>query len=129
MIIRKMAVVAALIQLAACSPSEPQPQQQQQETAEANAAAPAPGNAFEKPAEPAAPGEPGGLPDDRTPISEAPFTETSAQGAANVVQTYFALIEQGRYAEARRLWSGGGEASGASEADFVARFRRYREYH
>jgi hypothetical protein len=43
------------------------------------------------------------LPDDRTPVSEAPFTPTSAQGAANVVQTYFALLEQGKAAEAARL--------------------------
>jgi membrane-bound inhibitor of C-type lysozyme len=53
--------------------------------------------------EPPAPGTPGGLPDDRTPVSEAPFAPTSAQGAANVVQTYFALLEQGKAAEAARL--------------------------
>lgn len=46
-----------------------------------------------KDAEPPAPGTPGGLPDDRTPVSEAPFRPESAQGAANVVQTYFALLE------------------------------------
>jgi hypothetical protein len=56
------------------------------------------------PVEPIPPGRPGGLPDDRTPVSEAPFSETSAQGAANVVQTFFALAEAGRTGEARRLW-------------------------
>lgn len=55
------------------------------------------------PAAPPAPGAPGGLPDDRTPISEAPFAPTSAQGAANVVQTYYALVESGRVEEAARL--------------------------
>lgn len=41
-----------------------------------------------------APGTPGGLPDDKTPISEAPVSSTSAQGAAKVVQTYYALLEK-----------------------------------
>jgi hypothetical protein len=81
------------------------------------------------PAEPAAPGTPGGLAEDRTPVSEAPFTAASAQGAANVVQTYYALLEAGRFGEARRLWSGSGEASGMSEAAFAASFARYGEYH
>jgi membrane-bound inhibitor of C-type lysozyme len=58
-------------------------------------------------ARPPAPGTPGGLPDDRTPVSEAPFPPTSAQGAANVVQTYFALLEQGKAAEAAKLRSDG----------------------
>jgi len=54
-------------------------------------------------AQPPAPGQPGGLAADRSPISEAPFSPTSAQGAANVVQTYFALAEQGKTAEAGKL--------------------------
>jgi len=87
------------------------------------------GNAAEAPLNPPAPGTPGGLPDDRTPVSEAPFSETSAQGAANVLQSYFALIEQRRFGEAWRLWSDEGRASGASEAAFGARFAGYREYH
>ena len=78
---------------------------------------------------PPAPGTPGGLPDDRTPISEAPFTPDSAQGAANVVQTYYALIGEGKYARARSLWADGGKASGANPDAFAARFARYSEYH
>src|SRR4051794_5257122 len=62
------------------------------------------------PLNPPAPGTPGGLPDDRTPVSEAPFTPDSAQGAANVVQTYYALIGEGNYARARSLWADGGKA-------------------
>src|SRR3546814_4919783 len=61
-------------------------------------------------ANPPAPGEPGGLPDDRTPVSEAPFTPESAQGAASVVETYYALLEQGEYRKAWQLWSEGGKA-------------------
>ena len=81
------------------------------------------------PLAPPAPGEPGGLDNDTTPVSEAPFTPDSAQGAANVVQTYQGLLEAGRYGEAWRLWADDGRASGMSEADFAASFRRYREYH
>src|SRR6185312_11985810 len=80
------------------------------------------------PVEPAPPGTPGGLPDDRTPVSEAPFSETSAQGAANVLQTYYALIEAHHYREAWRLWGDGGRASGMSAAGFAASFERYANY-
>jgi membrane-bound inhibitor of C-type lysozyme len=81
------------------------------------------------PLNPPGPGEPGGLPDDGTPVSEAPFTPESAQGAANVVQTYFALIEEGKYRRAWSLWSDGGKASGMSADAFAAGFRKYDEYH
>jgi len=91
----------------------------------ANAAAEAP----PAPLTPPAPGTPGGLPDDRRPVSEAPFTPDSAQGAANVVQTYYALLGEGKYARARSLWENGGMASGANTDAFAARFARYSEYH
>jgi hypothetical protein len=80
------------------------------------------------PVEPPAPGTPGGLPDDRTPVSEAPFTPESAQGAANVVQTYFALIGEKKYGEAYRLWGDQGAATGQAEADFAKSFDAYRSY-
>lgn len=116
-------VVAGLV---ACGRSDPNPTP----GAEANGPVVAEENALaEAPVEPAPPGTPGGLPDDRTPVSEAPFTEQSAQGAAQVVQSYFALLETGRYADAYRLWSDGGRASGLSEAQFVADSRNYREIH
>jgi membrane-bound inhibitor of C-type lysozyme len=82
----------------------------------------------DKPVEPPAPGTPGGLPDDRTPISEAPFTPTSAQGAANVVQTYYALVGEKKYAEAWKLWSDAGRASGVTQDQFVRGFAAYRAY-
>ena len=81
------------------------------------------------PLNPPAPGEPGGLPDDRTPISEAPFAPDSAQGAANVVQTYYALIEGGKYRQAWALWGNGGKASGMSADAFARSFGKYSEYH
>jgi len=61
------------------------------------------------PVEPPAPGTTGGLPDDRTPLDERPFTADSAQGAANVLQTYYALVESGRTAEAAKLRTDGRE--------------------
>jgi hypothetical protein len=81
------------------------------------------------PLAPPAPGTPGGLPDDKGPISEAPFTPDSAQGAANVVQSYYALIGEGKYVQARLLWENGGMASGGSADAFAAQFARYSEYH
>jgi len=59
------------------------------------------------PVEPPAPGTPGGLPDERTPLSEAPAQAGSAQAAATVVETYYALVESGRTAEAAKLRSDG----------------------
>lgn len=86
-------------------------------------------NVAPAPLTPADPGQPGGLPDDKTPISEAPFTADSLQGAANVVQTYYALIGERKYAEAWKLWGDGGKASGQSADAFAASFARYSEYH
>lgn len=112
--------------VATCSaPSREQADPVDNRVAEARPSSPA----EPAPAQPPAAGAPGGLPDDRTPVSEAPFTATSAQGAANVVQTYYALVEEGRFGEARRLWSGAGNASGTSETAFAASFARYGEYH
>lgn len=55
------------------------------------------------PVEPPPPGTPGGLPDDRTPLSEGPADPKSGQAAATVVETYYALVESGRTAEAAKL--------------------------
>ena len=101
---------------------------------QATPAEPAPGGSQPVPVEhslvdPPLPGSPGGLPDDRTPISEAPFTEDSAQGAANVVQTYYALLGGRAFDKAWVLWRDGGKASGQPTAPaFAASFDRYAQY-
>lgn len=82
-----------------------------------------------KPATPPEPGTPGGLADDRTPVSEATFTPDSAQGAADVVQRYYAFLEARDYAQAWALWSDGGKASGMRAEAFAASFAKYSEYH
>lgn len=82
-----------------------------------------------EPLDPPAPGTPGGLPDDRTPLSEASFTLDSAQGAANVVQTYYALLGAGKYRQAWALWGHRGQDSGMTAAAFAASFGIYSDYH
>lgn len=81
------------------------------------------------PVAPPSPGAPGGLPDDRRPVAEGPFTPTSAQGAAQVVQSYYALLESGRRAEAWRLWSEGAAGRAADAEAFARQFDRYADYH
>lgn len=83
-----------------------------------------PANQFPVPVQPPEPGTAGGLPDDRTPVVETPFSERSAQGAANVVQTYFALIEAHRYGEAQRL-----RRDDVDVDAFAAAFAAYADYH
>lgn len=127
MTLSRIAVLAACLHLGGCAPGNGPPPPSN-DVADGTSGLPAPPGAA-APLDPPEPGEPGALPDDRTPVSEAPFTPESGQGAANVVQSYFALIEQGRYGDAWRLWSDGGRASGMSESEFAASFERYREFH
>lgn len=127
----KTAIAAAAFALVAgCGRGQPEPQPTPVPAPTprpvANPIAPAPSP---PPYVPPAPGEPGGLPDDRTPISEAPFTPQSPNGAGNVVQTYYALIEAGKFADAYALWSDSGRASGTDAAAFADRYRGYREFH
>jgi hypothetical protein len=75
------------------------------------------------------PGEPGGLPDDRKPLEEGPIDPKSAEGAGQVMQRFGGLLEQGEFAEAYRLWSDDGRASGMSESQFVAAYGKYAEIH
>lgn len=77
---------------------------------------------------PSAPGAPGGSPDDRTLVAEARYAPDSAQGAANVVQTYYALIGERKYRQAWVLWGNDGAASGMSAAAFAASFARFTDY-
>ena len=108
--------------LAACSRQAPQQKDAMPNSAaDRSNAAPATNDAgIVEALDPPPPGEPGGLPDDRTPIAEGPTDPRSAQGAGQVVQRYFALLESGRTAAATALWS-----NKAQEPDYSA----YREVH
>ena len=117
----KILIPSLILVLAGCGDAEREPAVPDEGTASAPATAPA--------ARPIAPGQPGGLPDDRAPVSEAPFTAGSAQGAANVVQSYYAFIESGRYADAWGFWDAGGTGADADAEAFARRFAAFREYH
>jgi hypothetical protein len=75
------------------------------------------------------PGETGALPDDRTPLAEGRIDPKSAQGAGQVLQLFGGLLEQRRFADARRLWSDGGAGSGMTESEFIAAYDKYAEIH
>ena len=79
------------------------------------------------PLTPPAPGTPGGLPDDRTPLEEpkGPIDAKSAEAAGQVMQSYGALIEQKRLAEAAKLWGGGAAAAAA----FIDPYKAASELH
>jgi len=78
------------------------------------------------------PGTPGGLPvQEGTPAAEpdGPIDPKSPEAAGLVMQNYGALIEQKRFAEARRLWSGGSPEAQMSDSEFAARFSGYSQVH
>lgn len=83
----------------------------------------------EVPAAPPSPGTSGALPVDRRPLAEGPIAPDSAQGAAQVVQSYYALLESGRRAEAWKLWSEGSPSRAVDAATFSRQFDRYADYH
>jgi hypothetical protein len=119
-------IVAA--SLAGCGPSnDPQagPAENRAEPASrpAAAATPAADNALDPPA----PGEPGGLP--AAPVRQPPAAEDSAQGAAQVLQAYYALIDIGKYDDAWALWGEDGAASRMTADAFATSFDSYTEYH
>ena len=82
-----------------------------------------------EPLKPPAPGTPGGLPDDRTPLVEGAILPDSAQGAAQVVQGYYGLLEEKRFVDAQDLWDQSGTIGSQDDAHFVARFRGFSEIH
>lgn len=57
-----------------------------------------------------------------------PALDETAQGAADVVQSYYALIGERKYAEAWALWENVGQASGMTAQAFAASFDKYAAY-
>ncbi|WP_309663151.1 hypothetical protein [Sphingomonas sp.] len=113
---RPIALLAALILSACAKPTET--------NGSNNTAAPA--ETVVTPLTPPAPGTPGGLPDDRTPLEEPQglIDPKSTEAAGQIVQSYGALIEQKRFAEAAKLW---GDA--AMAAAFVDPYKAASELH
>lgn len=114
----KKPFVLAILFVAACSKEAAPPAANDVAPMPVNYAAPAIDNESAS-LNPPEPGEPGGLPDDRTPIPEGPIDPKSAQGAGQVVQTYFALVEQGKFDEANKYWPSGDRPD----------FKGYKEVH
>ena len=79
--------------------------------------------------DPPAPGEVGGLPDDRTPVAEGKIDPKSPQGAAQRLQNSAALLEEGKYGDAFALWGDSGKSSGMSKQAFIHSFAKYSEVH
>lgn len=79
--------------------------------------------------DPPAPGEVGGLPDDRTPVAEGKIDPKGPQGAAQRLQNYAALLEEGKYGDAFALWGDSGKSSGMSKQAFIDSFAKYSEVH
>ncbi len=97
---------------AAAAPTAPTPVASRVTPAE-NAMSPTPA-----PAVPAPSPEPGSTPD----------ADKSPTAAVRVLSDYFAAIATHDFGRAYRMWSGGGQATGMSQAEFAASFARYRAY-
>ncbi len=123
-----IAIAAAVLGLGACTPAS---DDKEVTAAPGNAQvpiAPAPSPIVPAPAPvaPPAPGMPGGLPDDRTPLNEprGPIDPKSAEAAGQVVQLYGALIEERKFGEAEKQW---GDVAAARQ--FSAALRQFSEVH
>jgi hypothetical protein len=118
---RRIALAAAgLAMLTGCGRAAPAPTEQNR-AQETTVFADPPDSTLKNLTVPAAP-----VP---APVVPKPEVDpTSAEAAGQLVRRYFDLVEAGRYAEARRLFGGGGERSGKTEAEFAADYGRYRVY-
>ena len=82
-----------------------------------------------EPLAPPAAGTPGGLPVGPPLAEEDDIDPKGPQGAAQVVQGYYGLLEEKRYDEAQDLWNDQ-SAIGAEDDDvFARRFRGFSEVH
>jgi len=93
-----------------------------------NAAAPA--NAADGNLVPPAPGETGGLPDDRTPLNESAARDPkSVEASGGTIELWGIALSEGRYRDAYRLWQHDGRQSGMTEQQFTEAYRKYSEIH
>lgn len=82
-----------------------------------------------EPLTPPAPGTPGGLPITAAPPEEDAIDPKSAQGAAQVVQGYYGLLEERRFNDAQDLWNEHGAIGSEDDDSFARRFRNFSEIH
>jgi len=123
---RTALILAITMTCAACGKAQPDNAAQAPPEVEGNAPQPSPVNP-----DMIKPGEPGGLPDDRTPLEEpqGPIDPKSAEGAGQVMQLFGGLLEQRKFADAYKLWSDNGRSSGMTETQFVAAYSKYSQIH
>lgn len=82
-----------------------------------------------QPLEVAGLGESGDLPVEQNALEEGLIDPKSGQAAGQVLQSYAALLEQRRLAEARQLWTESGDGSGLSQDGFKEAYSKYSEIH
>lgn len=82
-----------------------------------------------EPLTPPEPGAPGGLPIVAVPAEEESIDPKSPQGAAQVVQGYYGLLEERRFDEAQDLWNEQGAIGSEEDEAFARRFRNFSEIH
>ena len=78
---------------------------------------------------PPAPGEPGGLPDDREPLDESPIDPQRIRGAGLTLEKYAGALETQNYMYAHSLWADQGDASGSTAEEFATSLMKYHELH
>jgi len=83
-----------------------------------------------EPLAPPEPGTPGGLPLDRKPVEEEETIDPKGpQGAAQVVQGYYGLLEERRFDDAQDLWNEDSAVGAQDDELFARRFRGFSEIH
>jgi len=82
-----------------------------------------------EPLRPPAPGTPGGLPLTAARAEEDEVDPKSAQGAAQVLQGYYSLLEERRFDDAQDLWNEKGAIGSEDDEIFARRFRGFSEIH
>lgn len=83
-----------------------------------------------EPLAPPAPGTPGGLPADSKPVEEEETVDPKGpQGAAQVVQGYYGLLEERRFDDAQDLWNDESAIGAEDDERFARRFRGFSEIH
>lgn len=82
-----------------------------------------------EPLAPPAPGTPSGLPLEASVAPQGAIDPAGAEGAAQVVQGYYGLLEAGRFADAQDVWHDGTDRAGEDPARFAKHFALLSEIH
>lgn len=82
-----------------------------------------------EPLQPPSPGTPGGLPVSAAVVEEKTIDLSGPEGAAQVVQGYYGLLEERRFEEAQDLWKDDSPIGAEDQERFARRFRGFSEVH